>query len=305
MQAETERALADLGTRVPSVRTTVEHLSGGQRQAIELCRFVHWGGRLVLLDEPFAALGVQQTRRGLELVQQIKQQGRGDHRDHPQRAARLPGRGPDRGPAPRPGHRHAHDRVDQPRGDRRPDHRRSGRSRAARIGLTGRNDDLRRPHPAAHVRSTQRAFGPARAASSLRASIAGFAEEIVALLDVRAVRKGLGGRLWARRRHRACWLARRPMGKIAGVDPSEEMVKQATARNAAAIGTGAVDLRRGSVESMPFEDGSLRHGARDQLHAGLARCAGGTAGDPARPDRAAVRVALWLHAQRAPTKSPA
>ena len=58
MQAETERALADIGTHIPSVRTTVEHLSGGQRQAIELCRFVHWGGRLVLLDEPFAALGV-------------------------------------------------------------------------------------------------------------------------------------------------------------------------------------------------------------------------------------------------------
>jgi D-xylose transport system ATP-binding protein len=57
------------------VRTTVEHLSGGQRQAIELCRFVHWGGRLVLLDEPFAALGVQQTRRGLELVEQIRRRG--------------------------------------------------------------------------------------------------------------------------------------------------------------------------------------------------------------------------------------
>jgi D-xylose transport system ATP-binding protein len=75
MQAETERALADIGTRIPSVRTTVEHLSGGQRQAIELCRFVHWGGRLVLLDEPFAALGVQQTRRGLELVEQIRRKG--------------------------------------------------------------------------------------------------------------------------------------------------------------------------------------------------------------------------------------
>src|SRR5918995_3821429 len=75
MQAETERALADIGTHIPSVRTTVEHLSGGQRQAIELCRFVHWGGRLVLLDEPFAALGVQQTRRGLELVEQIKMKG--------------------------------------------------------------------------------------------------------------------------------------------------------------------------------------------------------------------------------------
>jgi D-xylose transport system ATP-binding protein len=75
MQAETEKALADIGTRIPSVRTDVEHLSGGQRQAIELCRFVHWGGRLVLLDEPFAALGVAQTRRGLELINRVKQQG--------------------------------------------------------------------------------------------------------------------------------------------------------------------------------------------------------------------------------------
>jgi D-xylose transport system ATP-binding protein len=75
MQAETERVLADIGTSIPSVRTTVEHLSGGQRQAIELCRFVHWGGRLVLLDEPFAALGVQQTRRGLELIAEIKRRG--------------------------------------------------------------------------------------------------------------------------------------------------------------------------------------------------------------------------------------
>jgi D-xylose transport system ATP-binding protein len=75
MQAETEQALKDIGTHIPSVRTTVEHLSGGQRQAIELCRFVHWGGRLVLLDEPFAALGVAQTRRGLELINRVKAEG--------------------------------------------------------------------------------------------------------------------------------------------------------------------------------------------------------------------------------------
>jgi D-xylose transport system ATP-binding protein len=75
MQAETEKALRDIGTHIPSVRTDVEHLSGGQRQAIELCRFVHWGGRLVLLDEPFAALGVAQTRRGLELINHVKNQG--------------------------------------------------------------------------------------------------------------------------------------------------------------------------------------------------------------------------------------
>jgi D-xylose transport system ATP-binding protein len=75
MQAETEQALRDIGTHIPSVHTTVEHLSGGQRQAIELCRFVHWGGRLVLLDEPFAALGVEQTRRGLDLIERVRSQG--------------------------------------------------------------------------------------------------------------------------------------------------------------------------------------------------------------------------------------
>ena len=68
-------ALADIGTRIPNIRARVETLSGGQRQAIELCRFVHFGGRLVLLDEPFAALGVAQTRRGLELIETVKRRG--------------------------------------------------------------------------------------------------------------------------------------------------------------------------------------------------------------------------------------
>jgi D-xylose transport system ATP-binding protein len=77
MHAETAKALAAGGTRIPSLRTTVEHLSGGQRQAIELNRFVHWGGKLVLLDEPFAALGVEQTRRGLEMVDRVRAQGIG------------------------------------------------------------------------------------------------------------------------------------------------------------------------------------------------------------------------------------
>ncbi|MCC7320220.1 MAG: sugar ABC transporter ATP-binding protein [Rubellimicrobium sp.] len=77
MEEATNRALGDAGTRIPSMRTTVEHLSGGQRQAIELNRFVHWGGKLVLLDEPFAALGVEQTRRGLEMIRRVAAQGIG------------------------------------------------------------------------------------------------------------------------------------------------------------------------------------------------------------------------------------
>jgi len=77
METATAKAIADAGTRIPSLRTNVEHLSGGQRQAIELNRFVHWGGKLVLLDEPFAALGVEQTRRGLEMIKKIASQGIG------------------------------------------------------------------------------------------------------------------------------------------------------------------------------------------------------------------------------------
>jgi len=77
MQAETAKALAAAGTSIPSLRINVEHLSGGQRQAIELNRFVHWGGKLVLLDEPFAALGVEQTRRGLEMIERVRRQNIG------------------------------------------------------------------------------------------------------------------------------------------------------------------------------------------------------------------------------------
>jgi D-xylose transport system ATP-binding protein len=77
MEAAVEKAMANAGTRIPSLRTNVENLSGGQRQAIELNRFVHWGGKLVLLDEPFAALGVEQTRRGLAMIKRIAAQGIG------------------------------------------------------------------------------------------------------------------------------------------------------------------------------------------------------------------------------------
>ncbi|MGQ0485608.1 MAG: ATP-binding cassette domain-containing protein [Hyphomicrobiales bacterium] len=77
MQAVVEKAMANAGTKFPSLRIDVEHLSGGQRQAIELNRFVHWGGKLVLLDEPFAALGVEQTRRGLDMIKRVAGQGIG------------------------------------------------------------------------------------------------------------------------------------------------------------------------------------------------------------------------------------
>jgi D-xylose transport system ATP-binding protein len=77
MARQTEKALRNAGTKIPSLKVKVEHLSGGQRQAIELNRFVHFGGKLVLLDEPFAALGVDQTRRGLDMIRRVSAQGIG------------------------------------------------------------------------------------------------------------------------------------------------------------------------------------------------------------------------------------
>lgn len=75
MEVFTRKSLADIGSNIPDLRKQVEYLSGGQRQAIELARFVAWGGKLVMLDEPFAALGVEQTRRGLDLVNKVKAKG--------------------------------------------------------------------------------------------------------------------------------------------------------------------------------------------------------------------------------------
>jgi ubiquinone/menaquinone biosynthesis C-methylase UbiE len=83
-----------------------------------------------------------------------------------------------------------------------------------------------------------------------------FAQEIVALLNVRASEKvlevgfgpGVGIELLA---------AAAPLGQVAGIDPSREMLVQARARNAAAISAGRVNLRQGTVENMPFEDDSF------------------------------------------------
>ncbi len=65
-------------TTLRSVRQTVAGLSGGQRQAVAVAKAVMWGNsKLVMLDEPTAALGVAQTRQVLDLVQRLASQGFG------------------------------------------------------------------------------------------------------------------------------------------------------------------------------------------------------------------------------------
>jgi ABC-type sugar transport system ATPase subunit len=76
MVAETKRLLDDLDIRVDSPRAKIRELSGGQRQGVAIGRAVQWAERLVLMDEPTAALGVQETRRVEELILRMRERGR-------------------------------------------------------------------------------------------------------------------------------------------------------------------------------------------------------------------------------------
>ena len=71
--AETMTSLAV--TTIRSIRQPVATLSGGQRQSVAVARAVMWNSRLVILDEPTAALGVAQTQQVLELVARLAEQG--------------------------------------------------------------------------------------------------------------------------------------------------------------------------------------------------------------------------------------
>ena len=71
--AETLKTLAV--TTIRSVRQSVATLSGGQRQSVAVARAVMWNSKLVILDEPTAALGVAQTEQVLALVRRLAEQG--------------------------------------------------------------------------------------------------------------------------------------------------------------------------------------------------------------------------------------
>lgn len=75
MRTEAARQLAELGIDLKSVRQAVETLSGGQRQAVAVARAAAWGRRVIIMDEPTAALGVRQAGQVLELVKRIRARG--------------------------------------------------------------------------------------------------------------------------------------------------------------------------------------------------------------------------------------
>ena len=67
----------DLHVRIPSLRARIATLSGGQRQSVAVARAVMWNSKVVLLDEPTAALGVEQTHQVKDLITRLRQQGLG------------------------------------------------------------------------------------------------------------------------------------------------------------------------------------------------------------------------------------
>ena len=78
MEKRARETLASLSVRtVKSVRQLVSSLSGGQRQTVAIAKAVLWNNRVVVLDEPTAALGVAQTRQVLDLVRRLAHAGLG------------------------------------------------------------------------------------------------------------------------------------------------------------------------------------------------------------------------------------
>jgi simple sugar transport system ATP-binding protein len=72
MIAETETLLKELDVRVPSARASVRDLSGGQRQGVAIARATHWAAKLILMDEPTAALGVAETAKVEDIIRGLK-----------------------------------------------------------------------------------------------------------------------------------------------------------------------------------------------------------------------------------------
>ncbi|MDE0111482.1 MAG: ATP-binding cassette domain-containing protein [Albidovulum sp.] len=73
MNEETRLLVEELDLRIPSTKSKVRDLSGGQRQGIAIARATRWARKLVLLDEPTAALGVAETKRVESIIKSLKE----------------------------------------------------------------------------------------------------------------------------------------------------------------------------------------------------------------------------------------
>jgi ABC-type sugar transport system ATPase subunit len=74
MHEESKKVLKRLEIEIPSLRNLIKNLSGGQRQAVAIGRSIYWDAKLLIMDEPTAALGVQEQRKVLDLVRVLRAQ---------------------------------------------------------------------------------------------------------------------------------------------------------------------------------------------------------------------------------------
>jgi ABC-type sugar transport system ATPase subunit len=77
MRRQAAQELARLKISIPSVQQAVVAMSGGQRQAVAVARSVSWGRRIVIMDEPTAALGVRESMMVLDLIRETRSHGIG------------------------------------------------------------------------------------------------------------------------------------------------------------------------------------------------------------------------------------
>ncbi|MFN3969776.1 MAG: ATP-binding cassette domain-containing protein [Gemmobacter sp.] len=77
MEAETRRIMGRLNPNFRKFNVPVSSLSGGQRQSVAIARAVYFNARILIMDEPTAALGPQETQMVAELIQELKRQGLG------------------------------------------------------------------------------------------------------------------------------------------------------------------------------------------------------------------------------------
>jgi len=69
------KGFAELGGTVRALRAPIGSMSGGQRQQVAIARAISWADKVVILDEPTAALGVVQTRNVLDSIKRVKEKG--------------------------------------------------------------------------------------------------------------------------------------------------------------------------------------------------------------------------------------
>jgi len=75
MRNDTITALEKTGVKIPNIKNTIERMSGGQRQCVAIARTASFSSKLTIMDEPTAALGVQETAQVENIIRTLKEQG--------------------------------------------------------------------------------------------------------------------------------------------------------------------------------------------------------------------------------------